>query len=142
MYLNNQKDLLDMAKTNNDYCSAAALGIPALVMLYNTGAMNIDARDENIFVLDNRSNDGFKVIDWQYAAFHSPREEWMLEHLAAFFIRNAPHHERPKLLKEWLLELHRKAECNMEFSIFSQRVEKLLNSRQSVRSRKTLRPQK
>jgi hypothetical protein len=138
--LNQQKDLLDISRVSLDYCSAAKLGIPALVMLYNSGAMHIDARDENIFVADDGIGNNFNVIDWQYAEFHRPRENWMLEHLAAFFIRNAPSDERSKLLKDWLNDLHKRAECQIEFSVFSQRVNKLLNCRQSVRARQKLRP--
>jgi hypothetical protein len=138
--LNQQKDLLDISRVSLDYCSAAKLGIPALVMLYNSGAMHIDARDENIFVADDGIGNNFNVIDWQYAEFHRPRENWMLEHLAAFFIRNAPSDERSKLLKDWLNDLYKRAECQIEFSVFSQRVNKLLNCRQSVRARQKLRP--
>jgi hypothetical protein len=138
--LNQQKDLLDISRASRDYCSAAKLGIPALVMLYNSGAMHIDARDENIFVADDGIGNNFNVIDWQYAEFHRPRENWMLEHLAAFFIRNAPSDERSKLLKDWLNDLYKRAECQIEFSVFSQRVNKLLNCRQSVRARQKLRP--
>jgi hypothetical protein len=138
--LNQQKDLLDISRASRDYCSAAKLGIPALVMLYNSGAMHIDARDENIFVADDGIGNNFNVIDWQYAEFYRPRENWMLEHLAAFFIRNAPSDERSKLLKDWLNDLYKRAECQIEFSVFSQRVNKLLNCRQSVRARQKLRP--
>jgi hypothetical protein len=138
--LDQQKDLLDIAKTSGDYCSAAKLGIPALVMLYNSGSMHIDARDENIFVVDDGIGSKFNVIDWQYAAFNKPRKSWMLEHLAAFFIRNAPLEEQSKLLKDWLNDLYKRAECQIDFSVFSQRVNKLLNARQSVRARQKLRP--
>ena len=137
--LDQKQDLLAIADIKGDYSSAAKLGIPALIMLYNSGAMHIDARDENIFVVNDELGDKFSVIDWQYACFHSPRESWMLEHLAAFFIRNAPACERPKLLKDWLYELHNQADYSIEFSVFLERVNKLLNARQSVRARQKLR---
>lgn len=139
-YLDQKQDLLDIAKIKDDYCSAAKLGIPALVMFYNSGAMHIDARDENIFVSNDGLDDKFTVIDWQYACFHSPRSSWMLEHLAAFFISNAPSDERSKLLKDWLYELHNQADYSIEFSVFVKRVNELLRARQSVRARQKLRP--
>ena len=136
--LNQKQDILTIAKIRDDYFSAAKLGIPALVMLYNSGAMHIDARDENIFVANDELGEKFSVIDWQYAFFHSPRERWMLEHLAAFFIRNAPADNRPELLEDWLYELHNQADYSLEFSIFLERVKKLLSARQSVRARQKL----
>lgn len=124
------------------YSSAAKMGIPALVALYNAGAMHVDARDENIFIADSGNPQDFSIIDWQYARFHKPRSEWMLEHLAAYYIRNAPDAERSALCSEWLLELHQTAQHDLAFEEFSHRVEALLDARQSVRARLTLRPAK
>lgn len=141
--LEGQRDLLDIASNSPEgYACAAKLGIPALVALYNAGAMHIDARDENIFLSNQDSSAEFCLIDWQYAAFHHSRSQWMLEHLAAYYIRNAPAVERSALCGDWLAELHKHAEHDIEFKIFSSRVEALLDARQSVRARLKLRPAK
>lgn len=141
--LQGQRDLLDIASNSPEgYARAARLGIPALVALFNAGAMHIDARDENIFLSSQSDSADFCLIDWQYAGFHPRRSEWMLEHLAAYYIRNAPSAERTALLGDWLAELHRQAEYKIEFKLFLGRVEALLNARQSVRARLKLRPAK
>lgn len=142
-WLEGQRDLLDIASNSPEgYACAAKLGIPALVGLYNAGAMHIDARDENIFLSSQDSSAEVCLIDWQYAGFHPSRSEWMLEHLAAYYIRNAPSVERGALCSDWLAELHKQAEHEIEFKIFSKRVEVLLSARQSVRARLKLRPAK
>lgn len=141
--LNKYRDLMDIATHSpQGYSSAAKMGIPALVALYNAGAMHIDARDENIFIADTGNPQDFSIIDWQYARFHKPRSEWMLEHLAAYYIRNAPDAERRALCSEWLLELHQTAQHDLAFEQFSNRVHALLGARQSVRARLALRPAK
>ncbi len=140
-WLEGQRDLLDIASNSPEgYAQAAQLGIPALVAMYDAGAMHIDARDENIFLPDQDPTSGYCVIDWQYASFHSPRSEWMLEHLAAYYIRNAPTDQCAALCDAWLLELHRQARHNIDFKSFSARVVALLGARQSVRARLQLRP--
>lgn len=142
-WLEGQRDLKDIASHSaKGYASAAKLGIPALVALYNAGAMHIDARDENIFLSADNASTDFCVIDWQYASFHSPRSEWMLEHLAAYYIRNAPATESDALCGEWLLELHTQAGHSTTFETFLLRVKALLSARQSVRARLNLRPAK
>jgi thiamine kinase-like enzyme len=110
--------------------------------MYDAGAMHIDARDENIFLPEQDPTSGYCVIDWQYASFHDPRSEWMLEHLAAYYIRNAPTDQRTALCDAWLLELHRQAHHSVDFESFSARVLALLGARQSVRARLQLRPAK
>ena len=140
-WLEGQRDLLDIASNSaQGYAQAAQLGIPALVAMYDAGAMHIDARDENIFLPDQDPTSGYCVIDWQYASFHSPRSEWMLEHLAAYYIRNAPADQCTALCDAWLLELHRQARHDTDFKTFSARVVALLGARQSVRARLQLRP--
>ncbi len=142
-WLEGQRDLLEIAsQSSKGYAEAAKLGIPALVALYNAGAMHIDARDENIFLSANSSSTNFCVIDWQYASFHPPRSEWMLEHLAAYYIRNAPTIECEALCSEWLLELHAQAVHSTTFETFLIRVKALMSARQSVRARLNLRPAK
>ena len=140
-WLEGQRDLLDIASNSpQGYAQAAELGIPALVAMYDAGAMHIDARDENIFLPDQDPTSGYCVIDWQYASFHSPRSEWMLEHLAAYYIRNAPADQCAALCDAWLIELHRQAHHSIDFKSFSARVTTLLGARQSVRARLQLRP--
>ncbi|MDG1494799.1 MAG: hypothetical protein P8Q91_02915 [Porticoccaceae bacterium] len=140
-WLEGQRDLLDIASNSlQGYARAAELGIPALVAMYDAGAMHIDARDENIFLPEQDPTSGYCVIDWQYASFHDPRSEWMLEHLAAYYIRNAPTDQRSALCDAWLLELHRQAHHSIDFESFSARVLALLGARQSVRARLQLRP--
>ena len=104
--------------------------------------MHVDARDENIFIKQNEESNDFKIIDWQYASFINPRSDWMLEHLAAFFIRNAPENEKEKLLTSWIYELYEKANHEMNFEDFLLRVKALLNSRQPVGNRKKNKPEK
>lgn len=140
-WLEGQRDLLEIASNSPEgYAKAAELGIPALVAMYDAGAMHIDARDENIFLPDQDPTSGYCVIDWQYASFHDPQSEWMLEHLAAYYIRNAPADQCAALCDAWLLELHRQARHKTDFKSFSARVESLLGARQSVRARLQLRP--
>lgn len=142
-WLEGQRDLKDIAShSSKGYAAAAKLGIPALVALYNAGAMHIDARDENIFLSSDKSSTDFCIIDWQYASFHSPRSEWMLEHLAAYYIRNAPATECDALCGEWLQELHAQARHSTAFETFLLRVKMLMSVRQSVRARLNLRPAK
>lgn len=141
--LEGQRDLLDIASNSPEgYASAAKLGIPALVALFNAGAMHIDARDENIFLSGQDDTADACLIDWQYAGFHYSRSEWMLEHLAAYYIRNAPFAERIALCGDWLTELYKQAKHEIEFNIFFSRVNALLSTRQSVRARLNLRPAK
>jgi hypothetical protein len=66
----------------------------------------------------------------------------MLEHLAAYYIRNAPATESDALCGEWLLELHTQAGHSTTFETFLLRVKALLSARQSVRARLNLRPAK
>jgi len=140
-WLEGQRDLLDIASNSEQgYAQAAQLGIPALVAMYDAGAMHIDARDENIFLPAQDPNSGYCVIDWQYASFHKPRSEWMLEHLAAHYIRKAPKDQCAALLDGWLVKLHKQARHHINFKSFSDRVAALLTARQSVRARLQLRP--
>ena len=116
--LNKYRDLMDIATHSpQGYSSAAKMGIPALVALYNAGAMHIDARDENIFIADTANPQDFSIIDWQYARFHKPRSEWMLEHLAAYYIRNALMLSAGRFVQR-LLELHQTAQHDLPFESF------------------------
>ena len=133
---------MNLSKINGDYYRCSILAIPAIINLFNSGSMHADARDENIFVKQNEGSNDFKIIDWQYASFSNPRNDWMLEHLAAFFIRNAPENEKEKLLNNWIYALYEQANYEIEFEKFFLRVKSLLNSRQPVSNRKKNKPGK
>ena len=82
----------------------------------------------------------FAVIDWQYAAFVTPRADWLLEYLAAYFIRMAPAEARAPLIADWLPALHRRADHPLAYPAFAGRVDRLLATRPSTRARLGLRP--
>ena len=110
--------------------------IPALVSLYNAGTLHADARDENIFVKTGTGGKDHAIIDWQYAKFHAPRAEGLLEQLAAYFIHMAPGDE--PLMEDWLERLHKAARHPTELLNFRQDVQRVLHARPSVRQRLNL----
>ena len=133
--LGHAPDALKMA-ANGGYGTAAQACIPALCALYAAGANHVDARDENLIFTPN----GFRVIDWQYANFVTPRATWLLEHLAAYFIRMAPEKERAALQSGWLAELHGAAKHPDGLELFHCRVAALLAARPSTVARLALKP--
>jgi hypothetical protein len=132
-------DIAAIASNSGDYVLAARCAIPALVRLYELGINHVDARDENILIAPD-SEDGakFKVIDWQYASFCTPRSDWLLEHLAAYFIRMAPANSRSALLSNWLPSLHSTSAHPTPLLMFTERVAGLLKRRVSIRARLNL----
>jgi hypothetical protein len=125
--------------TDSDvYYEQAAACIPTLLDLFNKGVNHIDARDENLLRKGSRT----VVIDWQYASFVDPKAPWLLEHLTAYFIRNAPEEFRAELRLSWLKKVHEGAALDVPFETFETRVDALLNNRQSVKARLRLRPEK
>lgn len=120
------------------YQAAAFDAIPALVSLFNAGAMHGDFRDENIFVRPKTDGKDHVIIDWQYAKFHTPKAKGLLEHLAAYFIRMAPETEKPALFENWLPRLFAAAEHPAELTDFVKDVQRVLHARPSVRQRMTL----
>lgn len=122
------------------YERAAVAAIPALLSLFDLGINHIDARDENILLdSDGEGCGDFRIIDWQYATFHTPRADWLLEYLACWFIRKAPPENREFLLQEWLAILHQACGHKCDFGGFKRRVGWLLVKRPSTRDRLLLR---
>jgi hypothetical protein len=120
------------------YLDQALACIPTLVALFARGVNHVDARDENLLRVGGRT----VVIDWQYASFVEPKADWLLEHLAAYFVRNAPEAHRTLLHETWLGELHKTAKVTQTFEQFRANTDALLSVRQSVKARLTLRPAK
>lgn len=118
------------------YGAAARACIPAFCALYTAGVNHVDARDENLIFTPR----GFRVIDWQYASFVAPRAAWLLEYLAAYFIRMAPESERAALQGAWLAELHSAAGHPESLALFRRRVAALLAARPSTVARLALKP--
>lgn len=117
--------------------SAARLAIAPLRRMHETGAFHADARDENILL--SRCGGEYSVIDWQHAAFHSPGAPWLLEHLAAYYIRKSDADVRGALIETWLPELAG-AQSATETRAFVARVGSLLREPPSTRARCALRP--
>ena len=137
------RDIASLSE-QTDYPTAANSALPALTRLYELGINHVDARDENILIAPG-SIDGtdYRVIDWQYASFWpSPRADWLLEHLAAHFIRMSPVSDEVQrnLLSQWMPELHRAANHCLSIGAFAARVRRLLNVRPSTRARMRLQP--
>ena len=103
------------------------------VQLFDAGVNHIDARDENILL----GGDTWAIIDWQYANFWQPRAPMLLEHLATYFIRNAPADAHGALLEDWLSELEQAA-CATQPLRAS--VDRLLAHKQNTKARLALRP--
>ncbi|MDB0068410.1 hypothetical protein N9E90_03325 [Akkermansiaceae bacterium] len=133
--LSDSTDALTLSKSK-PYEDAAKECLPALALLYEKGVNHLDAREENILF----SKGGWFIIDWQYAIFVSPRADWLLEHLAAFFIKKAPLPAQKKLEGEWLRGLHECAHHHHDLELFRERVLKLLSKHQGGNARKKLRP--
>ena len=133
--ISNASNALNMSQST-PYELAAEKCLPALSLLYNKGAHHLDAREENILLTEKE----WFIIDWQYAKFVSPREEWLLEHLAAFFIKKAPNPEQESLTGNWLKKLHASSDHHLDFELFHSRVLLLLLKHQGMRARKNLRP--
>ncbi len=138
--LRHYHDVVALAAESGDYPASALAAIPALKKLYSLGINHVDARDENILIaLGSEDGCDFRVIDWQYAAFCEPRADWLLEHLAAYFIRMAPSCERKRLLCEWLAALHLAAAPPiLSLTALTNRVVRLLTTRPSTRARLAL----
>ncbi|MFZ9201444.1 MAG: lipopolysaccharide kinase InaA family protein [Opitutales bacterium] len=117
--------------------AAARLAIAPLRRMEATGAFHADARDENILL--NPSDGEFSVIDWQHAAFHPPGAPWLLEHLAAYYIRKSDETAQAELTETWLPELAG-ARPAAETHAFVARVSALLREPPSTRARRALRP--
>jgi len=133
--LSDATDALKLSQST-PYEIAAEKCIPALSALYNKGVNHIDAREENILL----SGENWTLIDWQYANFVKPRSEWLLEHLAAYFIHKAPSTARNSLQDQWLTDLHRDAKHPQSDESFKKRVARLLSKHQGKRARLRLRP--
>lgn len=118
------------------YEDAAEKCLPALAFLYQKGVNHIDAREENILFSDS----DWVIIDWQYATFVTPRAEWLLEHLAAYFIKKAPDSAQQKLKEEWLKKLHECAGHHLDLALFNERVLQLLSKHRGKNARKKLMP--
>jgi hypothetical protein len=95
-----------------------------------------DARDENILFTPK----GWRIIDWQYARFVAPKADWLLEHLAAYYIAKAPPDARDPLQDTWLTELYNRSGIALDGDSFRSRVAKLLAGHQGTRARLALRP--
>lgn len=121
-----------------EYLAQSQKRIPALVKLFNQGVNHIDARDENLLCVDDET----VVIDWQYACFITSKAPWLLEHFAAYYIRNAPIVHQQALKDEWLVNLHSAAKQDCDIATFKARVKALMRERQSVSARMSLRPVK
>ena len=139
--LHRHRDIRALAAEGGDDATAALAALPALVALYALGINHVDARDENILLAPGTDPArDFVVIDWQYAAFVTPRADWLLEYLAAYFIRMAPAEARAPLIADWLPALHRRADHPLAYPAFAGRVDRLLATRPSTRARLCLRP--
>lgn len=133
---------ISVLSTGQAGCLAAAdIAMPALQRLYELGINHVDARDENILIAPG-SMDGadFRIIDWQYANFRRSRADWLLEHLAAHFIRMSPENNRAALLSQWVPKLHRGSAHRLPLDAFATRVARLLDIRPSTRARMRLAP--
>ena len=114
--------------------TAAHRASAVLADLDRRGCLHVDARDENILV----SPDGaHRVIDWQYASFHAPNAPWLLEHLAAYYIRKSDAADQTGLNLDWLPKLALFA-ANPDG--FLGRVAALLREKPSTRARLAKRP--
>ena len=133
--ISNSTDALLLSKSI-PYELAAEQCLPALSLLYEKGVNHIDAREENILF----SEGGWVIIDWQYAIFVNPRADWLLEHLAAYFIKKAPMSAQKKLEGQWLKKLHECADHHHDFELFHARVLQLRSKHQGNNARKKLRP--
>ncbi len=132
------RDLQTLARDSNvGTLGAARLAIAPLRRLYEIGALHADARDENI--LFSPSGTEFSVIDWQHAAFHAPSAPWLLEHLAAYYIRKSADSAQAELIETWLPELAG-ASDTAERRAFINRVVALLRKPPSTRARRALSP--
>jgi hypothetical protein len=139
--LHSHRDIRAVARDCGGFLLAAEAAVPALVALYMLGINHVDARDENILVAQGTDPaTGFAVIDWQYATFVTPRTEWLLEYLCAYFVRMAPPEARAPLVGDWLQGLHTRAEHPLAYPAFAGRVERLLAARPTTRARLRLRP--
>lgn len=133
--VSNASDALALSQSM-PYELAAEKCHPALSLLYKKGVNHLDAREENVLL----TQDGWFIIDWQYAIFMNPKKEWLLEHLAAFFIKKAPPAVQANLTGDWLMKLHECSEHHQSFEIFHSRVLQLLSKHQGMCSRSQLRP--
>ena len=139
--LRHHRSIANLADEIGSYSTAARYALPALIRLYCLGINHVDARDENILIArDTTDGQDFVVIDWQYANFPAARAPWLLEHLAAYFIRMAPEDAQKKLMQDWLTELHAKAEATSPITGFIDRVTGLIASRPSTKARLRLAP--
>ncbi|WP_299964962.1 lipopolysaccharide kinase InaA family protein [uncultured Roseobacter sp.] len=120
------------------YDEVARLGQETILRFYNAGVNHCDLRDENIML--NPETGDLRVIDWQYAVFMEPRAPWLLEHLAAFFIRLAPDEEHATLLEGWLADLHSKGGHPEPLPLFRARVTALIAAHTRMRNRLVLQP--
>ena len=131
--LHDWKDLRQLASGPGDALSAAGFATEPLRRLVSTGCFHVDARDENILISPDRSR--FAIIDWQYASFPDANQPWMMEHLAAYYLRKSDPTVRRLLLESWVSGLAKE-----EPGLFVERVKSLLASRPSTRARLAVRP--
>lgn len=135
------RDISALSTAQASYPAAANSALPALKRLYELGINHVDARDENILIAPgSRDGTDFRMIDWQYASLWPPRADWLLEHLAAYFIRMSPETARETLLAQWMPELHRNSAHRLPLDAFAARVARLLDIRPSTRARMRLEP--
>lgn len=137
--LNGYTDLLALAQSDNtNYASVMDCASDVLCMMFDKGVNHVDLRDENIMI-DTETGD-WRVIDWQYASITTPRAEWLLEYLVAYYIRLSPTAWRPRLMSEWVSEIYARSEHATPFKVFEARVAALVAQKSKVKSRLTLRP--
>ncbi|WP_299650235.1 lipopolysaccharide kinase InaA family protein [uncultured Tateyamaria sp.] len=110
----------------------------ALTELYAAGANHLDGRDANIMVHpDTRA---MSIIDWQYAEFVAPRADWLLEHLAGFYLQRSPQHSDAYLDAGWLRDLHTRSSHPISYDTFSKRVLTLSSRKRPLSERAKLLP--
>jgi RIO-like serine/threonine protein kinase len=139
--LTGYKDISQLSEEKGDFLAAATLAIPAIVAQYNAGIYHGDFRDANLMIAPG-STDGsdYSLIDWQYASYVKPRQEWLLEHLCAFFITKSPRKHQETLLREGLARVHTAAQPDIPLIVLQQRVERLMRKKMSTRRRLQLTP--
>lgn len=139
--LTGYRDISQVSRETGDFLAAATLAIPAIVAQYDNGIYHGDFRDANLMIGPG-SEDGcdYSIIDWQYASFVKPRQEWLLEHLCAFFIAKSPRKHQETLLREGLARVHTAAQPDIPLIVLQQRVERLMRKKMSTRRRLKLTP--
>ena len=136
--LDNYSDLRSLYDGGHlSYIQAARHAAPVIAKMFDRGVNHIDLRDENIML--NRKTGIAKVIDWQYARFVDQRAEWLLEYLAAYFIRLAPETYRAELASNWLPLVAEYADVSgFKLDLFMDRTRALLRNRARVVQRLAL----